>query len=409
MIINNFSPIELKEARKIVDKVKVEEKIEKVYFNDALEKVIAEDIISKVNIPNFDKSPLDGYAFREEDVVNASKDNPVVLEVIDVIMAGDVSEKSVSKGQAVRLMTGAKVPSGANCIVRYEDTEFTDKEVRIFSPIGKNKNIIGLGEDVRKGDAIIKKGTFITPAEIGVLASLGIPFIKVYKSPTISVFATGSELLDVTDKMEDGKIRNSNSYTIEQLGKMYRADVIQYGKVDDDLDSLVDMYKKAIRNSDIIISTGGISVGDSDFVLTAMDKIGVKTIFTRVMAKPGGHVFFGEYEGKFIFALSGNPAASFMNFYLYVRPIILKLQNRNANMLKVQSELLNGFNNKAKVNRILRANTFYKDGKFFTEIEKRQESGVLSTMVSKNSIVIVPSQTEISKGEIIEAEFLYEQ
>ena len=140
-----------------------------------------------------------------------------------------------------------------------------------------------------------------------------------------------------------------------------------------------------------------------------MDKIGVKTIFTRVMAKPGGHVFFGEYEGKFIFALSGNPAASFMNFYLYVRPIILKLQNRNANMLKVQSELLNGFNNKAKVNRILRANTLYKDGKFFTEIEKRQESGVLSTMVSKNSIVIVPSQTEISKGEIIEAEFLYEQ
>lgn len=352
---------------------------------------------------------MDGYAFREEDVVNASKENPIVLEVIDVIMAGDVSEKSVSKGQAVRLMTGAKVPSGANCIVRYEDTEFNDKEVKIFSPIGKNKNIIGLGEDVRKGDVIIKKGTFLTPAEIGVLASLGIPFIKVYKAPLVSVFATGSELLDVTDEMEDGKIRNSNSYTIEQLAKVYNAEVIQYGKVNDDLDSLVDMYKKAIRNSDIVISTGGISVGDSDFVLTALDKIGVKTIFTRVMAKPGGHVFFGEYEGKFIFALSGNPAASFMNFYLYVRPIILRLQNRNANMLKVKSELINGFNNKAKVSRILRATTLYKDGKFCTEIEEGQKSGVLSTMVSKNSIVIAPSQTEISKGEIIEAEFLYEQ
>lgn len=127
------------------------------------------------------------------------------------------------------------------------------------------------------------------------------------------------------------------------------------------------------------------------------------------MAKPGGHVFFGEYEGKFIFALSGNPAASFMNFYLYVRPIILRLQNRNDNMLKVQSELTNGFNNKAKVSRILRATTAYKDGRFFTEIEEGQKSGVLSTMVAKNSIVIVPSQTEISKGEIIEAEFLYEQ
>lgn len=409
MIINNFSPIELKEARKLAEEINVEEKFENLYFNDALGKVIAEDIISKVNIPNFAKSPLDGYAFREEDVVNASKDNPITLEVIDIIMAGDVSEKSVSKGQAVRLMTGAKIPTGANCIVRYEDTEFNEKEVKIFSPIGKNKNIIGLGEDVKKGDVIIKKGTFLTPAEIGVLASLGIPFIKVYKAPTVSVFATGSELLDVTDEMEDGKIRNSNSYTIEQLAKVYNAEVIQYGKVNDDLDTLVDMYKKAIRNSDIVISTGGISVGDSDFVLTALDKIGVKTIFTRVMAKPGGHVFFGEYEGKFIFALSGNPAASFMNFYLYVRPVILKLQNRNVDMLKVKSELINGFNNKAKVNRILRANTFYKGGKFFTEIEERQESGVLSTMVSKNSIVIVPSQTEISKGEIIETEFLYEK
>ena len=409
MIINNFSPIELKEARKLAEGISIEEKFEKLYFNDALGKVIAEDIISKVNIPNFAKSPLDGYAFREEDVVNASKENPVVLEVIDIIMAGDVSEKSVSKGQAVRLMTGAKVPNGANCIVRYEDTEFNEKEVKIFSPIGKNKNIIGLGEDVKKGDIIIKKGTFLTPAEIGVLASLGIPFIKVYKAPLVSVFATGSELLDVTDEMEDGKIRNSNSYTIEQLAKVYNAEVIQYGKVNDDLDTLVDMYKKAIRNSDIVISTGGISVGDSDFVLTALDKIGVKTIFTRVMAKPGGHVFFGEYEGKFIFALSGNPAASFMNFYLYVRPLILKLQNRNVDMLKVKSELINGFNNKAKVSRILRANTFYKGGKFFTEIEEGQKSGVLSTMVSKNSIVIIPSQTEISRGDIIETEFLYEK
>ncbi len=408
MIINNFAPIELSHARKIINEIDVEEKVEKIYFNDSLKKVIAEDIVSKVNIPDFDKSPLDGYAFRKEDVEDATKENPVILEVIDVVMAGDVSEKSVSEGQAVRIMSGAKVPSGTNCIVRYEDTEFNEKEVKIFSPISKNVNIIRLGEDVKNGDTIVNKGTVITPAEIGVLASLGIPFIEVFKAPVVSVFATGSELLDVTDEMEDGKIRNSNSYTIEQLGKMYNADVIQYGKVEDDLGTLVDMYKKAIRNSDIVISTGGISVGDSDFVLTALDKIGVETIFTRVSAKPGGHVFFGRYENKFIFALSGNPAASFMNFYLYVRPIILKMQNKSVNMLKVQSELLNGFEKKAKVNRILRANTFYRDGKYFTELEERQESGVLSTMVAKNSIVIVPKETKLSKGEIVEAEFLYE-
>ena len=167
MIINNFLPIELKDARKIVDEVDIEERFEKIYFNDALKRVLAEDIVSQVNIPSFDKSPLDGYAFRKEDVEKATKESPIVLEVIDVIMAGEVSEKSVFEGQAVRIMTGAKVPNGANCIVRYEDTEFSEKEVKIFSPIGKNVNIVKLGEDVKKGDIIIKKGTVITPAEIG--------------------------------------------------------------------------------------------------------------------------------------------------------------------------------------------------------------------------------------------------
>lgn len=408
MIINNFKPISLIDARNIVEKFDVCKDFEKINFNNSLGRVLKDDIISSVYIPDFDKSPLDGYAFRKEDVENASLKNPVTLKVLKVIMAGDVFEGEILKGQAVRIMTGAKIPKGANCVVRYEDTEFTDSFVKIFSPVLKNVNIIKRGEDVEKGEVVLKKDTVISASEIGILASLGISQIEVYKKPKVSIFTTGSELVDVGDKLEDGKIRNSNSYVIENLAKTYGAETLNFGIVKDDLDSLVEMYKKCLENSDVIISTGGISVGDSDFALTALNKIGVETIFTRVSAKPGGHVFFGRLGKKFIFALSGNPAASFMNFYLYVRVILLKMQNKKINMLKVKSILKNGFEKTAKVSRILRANTFYEDKKYFTEIEKKQNSSVLSSMALKNSIVIVEPNKALEKGEEIEVEFLYE-
>lgn len=399
MIINNFNPITLEKARDLIDNIKINKDCEKIFFNDSLGRVIFSDVISDIDIPEFDKSPLDGYAFRKEDVEKAKKDSPVTLKVIATIMAGDVLDKEITKNTAVRIMTGAKLPKGADCIVRYEETEFDDFSVKIFSPIGKNKNIIEKGEDVQKGSVVLKAGTVITPSEIGILASLGISEIEVYKRPNVAVFTTGSELVDVNEKLEDGKIRNSNSYVSYNLAKVYGAYCVDYGIVKDDLDSLVNMYKKALEKADIVISTGGISVGDSDFALTALDKIGAETIFTRVSAKPGGHVFCGKVKEKIIFALSGNPAASFMNFYLYVRPIILKMQNKKSDMLKVKSILKNGFEKVSKVNRILRANTFYENGKFFTEIEKKQNSGVLSSMACKNSIVIVKPNEVLKENQ----------
>ena len=407
MIINNFEPIELKNARTLVENMVIEQEVEEVYFNDSLGRVLSSDIISDIDVPSFDKSPLDGYAFKREDVEFASKEKPVELKVVAVIMAGDVYDRILLNGQAVRLMTGAKVPNGANCIIRYEDTEFNDEKVKIFSPMGKNYNIIKAGEDIKKGEIIIPKNTVITPSEIGVLASLGILNIQVYKQPCVSVFATGSELLDVNEKIEDGKIRNSNSYTIEQLCKTYGANAIQLGKVEDDLDTLIIKFSESLEKSKIVISTGGISVGDSDFILTALDKLGVETVFTRVNAKPGGHVFFGKKDNKYVFALSGNPAAAFMNFYLYVRPLILKLQGKEPFMLKVLSELKNGFNKATKGYRILRASTVYENGKYYTELESKQNSGVLSTMVLKNSIVIVKPNEVLNEGDLVETEFLY--
>lgn len=408
MIINNCNPITLDEAREKIHSLAVNLKTEEIYFNDALKRVLAKDIVSLENVPNFDKSPLDGYAFMKEDVVNASVENPVKLEVIDLIMAGDVSEKEIKSGQAVRIMTGAKMPKGTNCVVRYEDTKFTEKSVEIFAPLGKNLNVIKKGEDILEGEVIISKGTVINAAEIGVLASLGIKNIEVYKRPKITVFSTGSELIDVDEELEDGKIRNSNSYTIEQLAKSFGAEVNRIGIVDDKLEELVEVYRKSIEESDIVISTGGISVGDGDYVMTAMDELKVETIFSRVAVRPGGHVFAGLKDEKFIFGLSGNPAASFINFHLYVRPIILKMLGLNHLPKIVKSRLVNDHKKSAGVMRIVRAKTYLEDGVFVSEITDKQNSGVLSSMVDKNTVVIIPKDIALDKDTEILAEFIYE-
>lgn len=408
MIINNCSPITLDDARNRIYSLNTEFNTEKIYFNDSLNRILAKDIISNEDVPSFDKSPLDGYAFMKEDVISASIENPVKLEVIDLIMAGDVSDKEIRSGQAVRIMTGAKLPKGANCVVRYEDTNFTEKTVEIFSPLGKNLNVIKKGEDISKGEVIISKGTVIKPAEIGVLASLGIENIDVVKRPKITVFSTGSELIDVGEKLEDGKIRNSNSYTIEQLAINFGAEVNRIGIVDDNLEELVRVYKKSLEESDIVISTGGISVGDGDFVLTAMDELKVDTIFSRVAVRPGGHVFAGTKDNKFVFGLSGNPAASFINFHLYVRPIILKMLGLNYLPKVVKSILINDHTKTAGVKRVVRAKTYLKDGVFCSEITDKQNSGVLSSMVEKNTVVIVPKDIALQKDTEIIAEFIYE-
>lgn len=408
MIVNNCKPITLEEAREKIHLFNFEIKTEKLYFNDSLGRILSKDIVSEENIPSFDKSPLDGYAFIKEDVISASLEKPVRLDVIDLIMAGDVSEKEIQSGQAVRIMTGAKIPKGANCVVRYEDTKFGDDYVEIFSPIGKNLNIIKTGEDILKGEIIIPKGTVIHPAEIGVLASLGIEYIEVVKKPKITVFSTGSELVDVGDKLEDGKIRNSNSYTIEQLAKTFGAEVNRIGIVDDNLNNLMEVYKTAIEESDIVISTGGISVGDGDFVLTAMNELEVCKIFSRVSVRPGGHVFAGVKNEKFIFGLSGNPAASFINFHLYVRPIILKMQGLDYFPKVIKSTLINDYKKTAGVMRVVRAKTYIKDFKFYSEITDKQNSGVLSSMVDKNTVVIIPKDEVLTKNSEILVEFIYE-
>jgi molybdopterin molybdotransferase len=404
-MLNNISA---KEANEILLNERIDMRSMELPVLDSLDYVLAEDIVSDMNMPPFDRSPLDGYAYKSEDTINATKDSPVTLEVIDSIQAGYVSHKEIKSGQAIRIMTGAKIPKGADAIIRYEDTEFTDKEVKIFEYQKPQSNIVKMGEDMRAGDLVLRKGMVIGPAEIGILASLGKCYVKVYSKPRIAVLATGDELVSIDGDLSEGKIRNSNSYTIAAQVKRLGANPVILGFLKDNADALKKELEMAIKWADMIITTGGASAGDADITKQAFHGIGSEILFWRVRMKPGSPIIAAKFNDKFLFGLSGNPAASYISFEKFVRPVILRLMGKTKlKLMEVESILENGFTKLSGQDRCVRAFTYKKEGKYYTRLPDKHSSGVLSSMAGRNSLFYVPGGTgPYKKGEHIKVELI---
>ena len=400
--------ITIENAHEILLNEKINTQIIELSILDSLDHVLAENIISNINMPPFDRSPLDGYAYRAEDTIHATKDFPITLEVIDNIQAGYVSDKTLEKGQAIRIMTGAKIPSGANVIMRYEDTEFTETQVKIFISLEPNSNIAKIGEDMGIGDLVLKKGIIMGPAEIGLLASLGKSHIKVYAKPRIAILATGDELVGISSDLKEGKIRNSNSYLIAAQIKRLGAEPVILGIAKDNLKDTIDELVSALKWADMIITTGGASVGDADIIKEALEGAGGKILFWKVQMKPGTPIVAAKNENKFLFGLSGNPAAAYITFEQFVRPTILRLMGKaKSNLMKVNSILENDFTKISGQNRYVRAFTYKKDDKYYTKLPNKHSSGVLSSMSSTNSLLFVPGGTGPYKsGDQIQVELI---
>lgn len=375
---------------------------------ESLGYVLGEDIISDINMPPFDRSPLDGYALKSEDIEGASKEAPIVLEVIDYVPAGYVSSKKIENGQAIRIMTGAKIPEGANIIIKYEDTDFTDKDVKIYNYLKPNSNIVKMGEDIEVGDLVLKGGHIIGPADIGILATLGKTMVKVYSKPKIAILATGDELIEIDETPREGKIRNSNSYTIAAQVKRIGGEPIILGICSDKLDEIKDKLEASLQWADMVITTGGVSVGDADLVKESFQEIGGDILFWRVNMKPGTPIAVAKYKNKLIFGLSGNPAAASITFEKFVRPTILKLMGKTKyNLMKVESILESEFTKVSNQNRYLRAITYYKDGGFFTKLPDKHSSGILTSLSGTNSLFYIRAGTGPYKsGDKIEVEIL---
>ena len=383
--------VSIEEGRqKILDAVTIVP-TETIPLGDAYGRVLAMDVVAMEDVPSFDRSPLDGYAFRAEDTSGASKETPVTLKVIDYIPAGDISHVPVTKGTAVRLMTGAPVPEGADCVCKYEETEFTETEVKIFFPGKQNDNIIRKGEDVVKGTVLAEKGTVIDSGLMGTLAGQNIPEPLVYKQICAGIIATGSELVPVGQEPGPGMIIDTNEFTLTGAMEHMGFRVRRYGIADDTEEAIADILKKAMQECDVILITGGASVGDFDVTPKAMEKAGIRLLFQGVDMKPGKACEYGVCGEKLVCGLSGHPSSSLTNLLLVGLAGLRKMSGIKDYLPKeIDLVLANDFGKQSKNDRVIRGTLMIEDGIAKIRVPKGQGNVMISSTIGSDCVAVVP-------------------
>ena len=359
----------------------------KLQLSQSLNHIISEDIFSPMNMPPFRQSSMDGYA-----VCLGSK---LSYNIIGEIKAGDSFAKNLIPGQAVKIFTGAAVPDSADCVVPIEITSTQGSELFLQKPPEKGTNIRPIGQQIKKNDLAIKKGNNLNPAAIGFLAGLGITEVKVYKKPSVGILVTGNELINPGNEPEHGKVFESNSIMLQAaLINSGFSNLNTYQVIDDYLETK-NTISKALSENDILLISGGISVGDYDFVKIALEKLKVSTLFYKVNQKPGKPLFVGKSDNKIIFALPGNPAATLTCFYIYVLPVLQFLSGKEIKETTHEKELTEDLIVKNPRSQFLKA--------YFTQehvsVLSHQDSSMLNTFAISNCLVYVPEgDYQLKKG-----------
>jgi len=377
--------------------------IEEIHYENSLNRVIAEDVYAAFSFPEYKTSAMDGYAVRSEDTVFASEANPIKLEVIEEIAAGVVPEKKIKRFECARIFTGAYLPENADAVIMQEYTKAEgSKEVLIYKEAKKNENVREAGEDFKKGQLLIQKGHKLTERDLILIASIGMKRIQVYKLPLIGIITTGSELLSVEASREEGKIRECNSiYLIERLKKL-GCNYSYYGIVRDDLKELKRRIREALEECDVLITTGGISVGKYDFVKDALEDLGIEKIFWKLKIKPGKPFFFGKYNNKLIFGLPGNPGSAFITFEIFVRFALNLMRGCEEVLPYFYAYLDEDVKNKGDRTFYMRATYFVEEGKLKVKASGAQGSAIISSITRCNCIAEIPSSKEFfNKNELI--------
>lgn len=391
--------VELEKAIKLMTQT-IEEspEFDEIELIDANGRISVENIYASMNNPPFDRSPLDGYALIAEDTKGASKDDPKILTVVDAIYAGGFSERVIKKGQAVRIMTGAKIPKGADCVIRQEQTNCGEDTVEIYEELSEYDNYCFTGEDIQEGDLLIKKSELLTYVHIGILSSMGITSLKVRSKPKIAVIVTGDEIGIPGKPLKEGKIYDSNLHLFYSRLNEFGLKPIVYEIIGDCAEKVGNRIREIADNVDFIITTGGVSVGQKDILHDVLSFIGAKRVFWKVNLKPGTPAMYSLYGNKPILSLSGNPFAALTTFELLGRPILAKLTgNKNLETKNIAAVMDDEFNKRSMKRRFIRA--YFNDGKV-SFVENKHSSGMLASMVGCNCLIDVPEGTEkLSKGD----------
>jgi len=312
-----------KALKEILNAVRPIERTERISLERAVGRVLASDIKADMDVPPFDRSAMDGYAVKAEETFEASQFNPVKLKVIDILHAGESSDKPIKKGECIRIATGCPIPPGADAVVMMEFTEEKNGIAYIFKPVHPGANIARKGEDIKKGEAILKKGDLLSPAKIGVLASLGHKDVLVYQKPRVAVIPTGSEIRDPGSPLEKGQIYDVNSYTLTSILLENGASVTRSPIVPDAIDEVRSAVLRYLDH-DLIVFSGGSSVGERDVLVKVIEELG-ELIFHGVQIKPGKPTLFGLVEGKPILGMPGYPTSCLSNAYLFLVPAIRRM------------------------------------------------------------------------------------
>lgn len=364
--------------------------VEEVPVLKALGRVLREDITSPFPIPPFSKSAMDGYAVRSADVRTASVASPVELRVLEDVPAGKVGKHPVTPGTAARIMTGASIPPGADAIVMVEYTERTRDGVRITQAVPKGKHVAPAGEDVRKGQRVVRAGTVLRAAEMGMIASTGRSRLKVGVKPKVRVLSTGSEVLTPGKTMKPGHIYDANGYSLTGLAAARGAEAKFLGIAPDRKGALEGKIGSA-GDFDILILSGGVSVGDYDFVQDILLEMGVRRIFYKVNMKPGKPTFAGLEGRRFVLGLPGNPVSCMVCFELFVSPLLdVMLGKREKGLRSGVALLVEGRKLKPGRRKFLRGRLHETEGRLYVRLFPDQESGILRSMVESDVLVDVP-------------------
>jgi len=359
---------------------------EEVPLREAYGRTLATDVVAADDIPPFVNSAMDGYALRGADLAAGRRQ----FRLIDEVPAGRVSRLTLGEGEAIKIMTGAPLPEGADTVAPIEVAEQEGATVSLRDTVAPSANVRLPGEDVRRGETVFTRGQPLGPAEVGLLASLGFARVAVARRPRVAILATGDELIEVDEPLRPGKIRNSNSYS--SYGQVLEAGgtPVPLGIARDDLAETRRLLERALRE-DVVLTSGGVSVGEFDFVKVAQDELGVQRRFWGVRSKPGKPVAFGVRDGKLVFGAPGNPVAVMVAFELYIRPALLAMQGRRdiyrPHVWAQAEEEVRRTRNRVEVRRCV---LHQRDERWFFTTTGPQGSGILRSMALADGLVFVP-------------------
>ncbi|EDZ63346.1 molybdopterin biosynthesis protein MoeA [Sulfurimonas gotlandica GD1] len=374
---------------------------ENLPLSSTLGRILADDIVAEYNDPQFPTASMDGYAVKHADLDSDS------ISILGYNPAGNDERRVLADGECIKTFTGSMMPEGADTLIQIENVSVSENSDKIYidEKVNFGSSVRPIGEGYKAGDVLIKKGTKIGFAEIGVMAGLNKVMVKVALKPRVAVISTGSEILDLGEQSDNpAQIRSSNNYTLCALFEQAGADAIQLGTAPDDRDEIMQTFENALASADILISTGGVSVGDYDFVKDIVPRLGAEVVYKGVAIKPGKHIMVAQREGKFILALPGFAYSSTVVSILYGLPLISKMLGKSEPYKRVEAKLSERFTKRSRLTEFTACNVEVVDGEYFVNFKDKKvgSSAILTNMLNGSALMV----TGEDDGDLEEGTFV---